>query len=149
MTVRNHNIVSMLHIGITVSDLDASIAFWRDVMDFEVGEKRHRSGPALESITGVPGAAIDTVFIASQDHTIELLHFVSPRTVVPSNLRACDPGFLHLCFKVKNMEQVLKSVEATGFRPLGPVQLIQRDAAGPSKVVYTRNQDGLVIEFVE
>lgn len=149
MTVANHNVASMLHIGITVSDLDASIAFWRDVMEFEVGEKRHRSGPALASITGVPGAEIDTVFITGQDHTIELLQFVNPGTAVPSKLRTCDPGFLHLSFKVNNMEQLLESAEAAGFHRLGPVQLIQRDGAGPTKVVYARNQDGLVIEFME
>jgi catechol 2,3-dioxygenase-like lactoylglutathione lyase family enzyme len=51
-------IVAADHTGITVSDLEQSLTFWRDVLGFELSHRAHQKGELAEQITGVPGAEI-------------------------------------------------------------------------------------------
>ena len=46
------------HTGITVSDIERSLAFWRDVLGFELSHRAHQKGELAEQITGVFGAEI-------------------------------------------------------------------------------------------
>ncbi len=46
------------HTGITVSNLERSLAFWRDVLGFELSHRAHQTGELADEITGVPGAEI-------------------------------------------------------------------------------------------
>jgi catechol 2,3-dioxygenase-like lactoylglutathione lyase family enzyme len=56
---------SVAHTGITVRDLEASIAFWRDVLGFEVQRRMEMSGEFAEQVTGVPGAHFDLAALAT------------------------------------------------------------------------------------
>lgn len=64
-------VLSVGHTGITVSDLDRSVAFYRDVLGFPATDKRHLGGDLAAKVTGVPGAEIDIVFVSAPGHTIE------------------------------------------------------------------------------
>ena len=41
------------HTGITVSNLERSLAFWRDVLGFELSHQAHQKGELAGEITGV------------------------------------------------------------------------------------------------
>ncbi|PWC40398.1 VOC family protein [Azospirillum sp. TSO22-1] len=45
-------------VGITVSDMDRSLAFYRDVLDFRPVSDAEVAGPEVEALTGVFGARI-------------------------------------------------------------------------------------------
>ena len=49
-------IIATDHTGITVSNLERSLEFWRDVLGFEFSHKAHQKGERPEQITGVKGA---------------------------------------------------------------------------------------------
>src|ERR1700752_3922800 len=51
------------HTGITVSDLERSLAFWRDVLGFELSHRTQQSGTLAGEITGVPGAALSLAVV--------------------------------------------------------------------------------------
>ena len=51
-------IIAADHTGITVSNLERSLAFWRDVLGFELSHRAHQKGALAEEITGVLGAEI-------------------------------------------------------------------------------------------
>jgi glyoxylase I family protein len=40
----NFRIISADHTGITVSNLERSLAFWRDVLGFELSHTAHQTG---------------------------------------------------------------------------------------------------------
>ncbi|HPO93285.1 MAG TPA: VOC family protein, partial [Phycisphaerales bacterium] len=46
-------ISAVLRVGMTVGDLERSIAFYRDVLGFEVVERSEQAGEAIEHRTGV------------------------------------------------------------------------------------------------
>ena len=52
-------IISADHTGITVSNLERSLAFWRDVIGFELSHTTHQTGEMAREITGVAGAEIE------------------------------------------------------------------------------------------
>ena len=136
------------HTGITVSDLQRSIRFYRELLGAEVSVPVRAEGPFFEAITGVAGCRIDVAFVRLPGHVIELLHYVEPPSRA-SQLRPCDPGFMHVCLKVADLERVIDLVRAAGFMPAGPMQ---RAIGGPVdgvKVVYVRDPDGVVLELID
>ncbi|MBO0694942.1 MAG: VOC family protein, partial [Verrucomicrobia bacterium] len=80
------------HTGITVSNLERSLAFWRDVLGFEFSHTAHQSGALAKEITGVPGAEIKLGVVKSPGgHKIELLEYLAPpERQQRGNLRPCD-----------------------------------------------------------
>jgi catechol 2,3-dioxygenase-like lactoylglutathione lyase family enzyme len=137
---------SVAHTGVTCSDIDRTIAFYRDVLGFPVTEKHRVGGPFFEQVTGVQGAEIDIAYVDGPGHRIELLSYASPEDRRPSTLRPCDPGFLHLSFYVDDIEAVVEAVRAHGYEPVNPIP--ERPGSGV-RGIYTRDPDGVVLEFME
>jgi len=86
------------HTGITVSNLERSLAFWRDALGFEPSHTAHQSGEMAREITGVIGAEIKLAVVkVPGGHKIELLEYLAPaerkRNV---DLRPCDVGSVHV-----------------------------------------------------
>jgi catechol 2,3-dioxygenase-like lactoylglutathione lyase family enzyme len=143
------NPLSVGHVGITVSDLDRSVRFYRDVLGFEVTKPVQVSGPFFENVTGVPGCVIDVVFARGLGHIIELLCYRQPKDRKASTLRSCDPGFWHLCLKVRDIEQVVRAIRAAGFEALSEVQTAEDPPVKGLRVVYARDPDGVGLELIE
>ena len=142
-------VLSTGHTGITVSDLDRSTRFYREVLGFEVSPPVRVSGPFFEKVTGVPGCVIDVAFARGAGHIIELLCYREPGDRKTSTLRACDPGFWHLCFKVRDLDQVVRAVRASGFEALSEIQTATDPPVTGLRVVYVRDPDGVVLELIQ
>src|SRR5437867_12114546 len=66
------------HTGITVSNLERSLAFWRDVLGFELSHTAHQTGEMAKEITGVAGAEIKIADIKTQGgHKIDLIDYLA------------------------------------------------------------------------
>ena len=141
-------VLSTGHTGITVSDLDRSIRFYRDLLGCEVSAPVRAEGPFFEAVTGVPGCQIDVAFARVSGHVIELLCYRNPPSKA-STLRACDPGFMHVCLKVADLGRVVNVIRSSGFEPVGPVQKAEGGPVNGLKVVYVRDPDGVVLELIE
>jgi glyoxylase I family protein len=140
---------SIGHTGITVSDLDRSIRFYRDVLGLPVSEPVRCTGEMFEKVTGVHGAEIDVSFVRAPGHVIELLCYRKPEGRVRSSLRSCDPGFWHLALKVSDIDRVVAAVGRAAFEPLSAVQRVGDGPLKGLKVVYVRDPDGVVLELLE
>jgi glyoxylase I family protein len=140
---------SIGHTGITVSDLDRSMRFYREVLGLPVSEPVHCAGEFFEKVTGVPGAELDVSFVRAPGHVIELLCYRKPEGRMRSTLRSCDPGFWHLALKVSDLERVMGAVRRAGFEPLSPLQVVGEGPLEGLKVVYVRDPDGVVLELLE
>ncbi len=138
-------VTAAAHTGVTVSDIDRSIAFYRDVLGLEVTEKVEVGGELFERITGVPKAEIVVVYVKAPGHTLELLQYTSPADRARVTSRPCDPGALHLAFRVKNIDDAIAACRKAGVMPVSPTI---PEVEGV-KAVYTTDPDGIVIEFME
>src|SRR4029077_15444740 len=106
------------HTGITVSNLEQSLVFWRDVLGFELSHRAHQTGELAAEITGVPGAEISlAVLRASGGHKIELLEYLAPADRKQYfGLRPCDVGSVHLALTVDNLDAVLEKIATAGWK---------------------------------
>ena len=139
------------HTGITVSNLERSLAFWRDVLGFELSHTAHQTGELAREITGVAGAEIKlAVLRAPGGHKIELLEYLAPpdrRKLV--DLRPCDVRSVHVALLVDDLDAALKSIAASGWKSAGKPQTLTTGPNAGKRVVYVRDPDGTTIEFMQ
>jgi glyoxylase I family protein len=150
--VRNKpfRIISADHTGITVSNLERSLAFWRDVLGFELSHTSHQKGELAEEITGVEGAEIKlAVLKAPGGHKVELLEYLAPADRKRANPRPCDVGSVHVALLVEDLNAVLAQIAASGWEAAGTPQILKTGPNAGKRVVYVRDPDGTTIEFME
>src|ERR1044072_9576110 len=90
------------HTGITVSNLERSLTFWRGVVGFEFSHSAHQTGEMASEITGVEGAELKLAVVkAPGGQKIELLEYLAPlERKRNGGLRPCDVGFVHVALIV-------------------------------------------------
>ena len=144
-------IIGADHTGITVSNLERSLAFWRDVLGFGLSHIAHQTGKMAKEITGVAGAEIKLAVVkAPGGHKIELLEYLAPpdgkRHV---NLLPCDVGHVHVALIVDDLEDVLERIAKFGWKAAGEPQTLKSGPNAGKRVVYVRDPDGTTIEFMQ
>jgi catechol 2,3-dioxygenase-like lactoylglutathione lyase family enzyme len=144
-------IIAADHTGITVSNLERSLAFWRDVLGFEFSHRAHQTGRMAEEITGVKGAELKLAVVKTPGgHKIELLEYVAPADRKKDvDLRPCDVGHVHVALIVENLEALLKRITESGWKAAGEPQTLTAGPNAGKRVIYVRDPDGTTIEFME
>jgi len=107
-------IIATDHTGITVTNLERSVAFWRDVLGFELSHRAHHTGDLASEVTGVPGADIWIAVLKAPGHKIELLEYRAPSDRKRAELIPCDVGSVHVALTVDNLDAVLSAIAASG-----------------------------------
>ena len=148
---KSFRIIAADHTGITVSNLERSLAFWRDVLGFELSHTAHQTGEMAKEITGVAGAEIKLAVVkAHSGHKIELLEYLAPPDRKQHvNLRPCDVGSVHVALLVNDLDAVLETIAASGWKAAGTPQTLTVGPNAGKRVVYVRDPDGTTIEFME
>ena len=138
------------HTGITVSNLERSLAFWRDVLGFELSHTAHQAGEMASEITGVAGAEIKLAVVKTPGgHKIELLEYLAPPDRTDVDLRPCDVGSVHVALIVDDLDAILSAITASGWKAAGKPQTLQSGPNAGKRVVYVRDPDGTTIEFMQ
>jgi catechol 2,3-dioxygenase-like lactoylglutathione lyase family enzyme len=142
-------IIAADHTGITVTNLERSLAFWQGVLGFELSHRPHHTGDLASEITGVAGAEISIAVLKGHGHKIELLEYHAPPDRKRVDLRPCDVGSVHIAFTVDNIDAVLSVIAASGWRAAGKPQTLKSGPNAGKRVVYVRDPDGTTIEFMQ
>ncbi len=145
----NFRLIATNHTSFTVSDLDRSIAFYRDGFGFQVISHAPRDPKLVSHITGVAGADVVTAYLRGPGHMLELIEYKAPAARGRVESRPCDTGFAHIAFDVDNVEEAMKQAVRHGATAIADPCEIN---AGPNKgkrIVYVRDWDGVTIEFIE
>jgi catechol 2,3-dioxygenase-like lactoylglutathione lyase family enzyme len=143
-------IIAADHTGITVSNLERSLEFWRDVLGFEFSHSAHQTGERVEQITGVKGAELKLAVVkVPGGHKIELLEYLAPADRKHVDLRPCDVGHVHVALIVDDLDPVLKKIAESGWQAAGEPQALQSGPNEGKRVVYVRDPDGTTIEFMQ
>jgi catechol 2,3-dioxygenase-like lactoylglutathione lyase family enzyme len=144
-------IIAADHTGITVSNLERSLKFWRDVLGFEFSHSAHQKGERPEQITGVKGAELKLAVVkAPGGHKIELLEYLAPiNRKQHVDLRPCDVGSVHIALTVDNLDAVLQKIAASGWKAAGKPQTLIAGPNAGKRVIYVRDPDGTTIELMQ
>ncbi len=137
------------HTGITVSNLERSLIFWRDVLGFELSHRAHHTGELASEVTGVAEAEISLAILKGYGHKIELLEYLAPKDRKQINVRPCDVGSVHVAFTVDDLDAVLNAIAASGWHSAGKPQTLSSGPNAGKRVIYVRDSDGTTIEFMQ
>jgi catechol 2,3-dioxygenase-like lactoylglutathione lyase family enzyme len=138
------------HTGLTVSDLERSLRFWRDALGMDVLFEQEKVGGYIEAIVGEPGAHVRMAHLAfgKEDTRVELFEYVAPNGGRHIQ-RPADVGFCHICIACDDLDERLgRLVAAGGTAFSAPVEVdtgVNRGGRG----VYLRDPDGHVVELFE
>ena len=149
MTTAPFHIIAADHTGFTVANLDQSVAFWQDVLGFELSHRTHQTGELASEITGVPGAEISLAILKGYGHKIELLEYHAPADRKHVDLRPCDVGSVHVALIVDDLDTLLSMITASGWKAAGKPQTLKTGPNAGKRVVYVRDPDGITIEFMQ
>lgn len=93
-------------VGLTVSDLDRSVAFYSKVLSFEKISEQENFGEDQERALGVFGARTRTARMRLGDESIELTEFLTPKgRPVPVDAHSNDRWFQHIAIIVSDMDR--------------------------------------------
>lgn len=149
-TSKQFRIIAADHTGITVTNLERSLAFWRDVLGFELSHRAHQTGELAAEITGVAGAEILlAVLKMPTGHKIELLEYLAPPDRKHFAPRPCDVGSIHVALTVDDLDAVMSAIAPFGWKAWGTPQTLASGPNAGKRVVYVRDQDGTTIEFMQ
>src|SRR5215212_337424 len=99
-------IIGTDHTSYTVSDLTRTLAFYRDLLGFEVvWERAEIVHNYWRAVVGFPDAiARDAMLrVPGSDYQIELIEYKHPRGV-PQNLTPNNPGSSHVSYLVDDLQ---------------------------------------------
>ena len=142
-------VIATNHTSFTVSDIDRSLAFFRDALGFEVTSKGPRSPSLIQAITGVEGAEVLIAYVRGPGHSIELIEYIKPETRSSVRPQPCDTGFSHIAYDVDDIDAAIQAARDHSVEPIGPVVAIDQGPNSGSRVAYLRDPDGITIEFIE
>jgi catechol 2,3-dioxygenase-like lactoylglutathione lyase family enzyme len=150
-TNKSFSIIGTDHTGITVSNLERSLGFWRDVLGFQLSHTAHQTGAMAREITGVAGAELKLAVLKTpRGHKIELLEYLAPANRTKHvHLCPCDVGSVHVALTVNDLDAVLQRIAASGWKAAGKPQVLQSGPNAGKRVVYVRDPDGTTIEFMQ
>ncbi|MBX3028843.1 MAG: VOC family protein [Chloroflexi bacterium] len=144
------SITGFFHGGITVSDMDRALVFYRDGLGLEVEFDRILDGPYLNTVLALDHSSIRAVYLRIPGGGfVELLEYRGIERL-PAASRPCDPGAGHLCLYVDDVEAMHAQVVALGFRARS-AQVVDI-TSGPNqgaRSCYLLDPDGYPVELFQ
>jgi catechol 2,3-dioxygenase-like lactoylglutathione lyase family enzyme len=140
------------HVGASVSDLDAALAFWEPFLGVEARFRGRLSRPYLGESVGYPGVTIDAGIVdLPGGGVLELLDYQLDGRSQQGTGETKHPGNVHLCLAVDDVEAAWARAVELGARPMraaGPVAIDSGPNEG-ARVAYLRVHDGISMELFQ
>lgn len=133
------------HYGVTVSDMDEALEFYRDKLGMEMADELSFDSEEFSKFVGVEDVDVDIAFLDANGTLVELLEYNHPpggnaNEGVSNN----DVGAAHLCIEVDDIQSVYDELSSEG-EFINPPQTLDNGA----KVAYMYDPDRNVVEFLE
>ena len=137
----------LTHVGICVSDLERSLAFYRDLLGFAPEHELEVEGEPTDTLLRLRGTKLKAVYLARDGVRIELLHFASPPAPPRRERVMNEVGLTHLSFRVADLDAVVTDLRAAGAQVLDDTILRFPDFG--SAACFVVDPDGQLIELVQ
>ncbi len=140
------------HTGLTVSDLDRSVGFYRDMLGLEVVAQQEKQGGYLAAIVGYPDAHVRMAHlrVPQTDHVVELFQYLAPEGSHPSRIEPRDVGSAHLCLVVDDLPAAYDQLRAAGVDSfVSPPVEVDTGINTGGYGLYLRDPDGLLVEIFQ
>jgi len=143
----------VVSVGMNVSDLERSEAFFADVLDFEKVGEREVWGAPYESLEGVFGVRMRAAEMRLGGESIVLTEYLTPRgRPIPPDSRSNDRWFQHVAIVVSDIDAAYLRLRENGVRHVStaPQTLPEWNPnAGGIRAFYFQDPDGHNLEIIQ
>jgi catechol 2,3-dioxygenase-like lactoylglutathione lyase family enzyme len=143
------------HFSFTVSDLDKSVAFYTELLGFELIHTQEQSNAYTRSLVGYPDAhlRIAQLVVPGQprglsSHDLELVEYVRPKGT-RGEAEICNPGAAHLALTVDDIHDRHAALTDAGVRFYSPPNVITAGVNEGGFTCYFEDLDQIVLEMVQ
>lgn len=134
-------------VGITVNDIDATVAFYSKSVPYEVVDRYKVSGSQFpKALLSAPHPKVEIALIKTPTVYLQLMDFEPGKSSTVEPRPVIGPGYTHICFQSHATNSAYDKFRANGLKMVsrgdGPVDL------GGYGVLYAygRDPDGIMIE---
>ncbi|MFG1818994.1 VOC family protein [Kribbella sp. NPDC049174] len=138
----------MHHVGITVRDMEESLAWYEQMFGLTPEFIAEGSGPELSRGVGVPGAKLRFAFLRFGSCVVELLHYDNEREETFDRSNA-DVGSAHVCIDVPDIHRSYEDLRAKGAEFLAPPLHIEDGPLEGCWFVYFKDPNGVTLELFQ
>ncbi len=134
------------HTGIVVVDLEESLHFYRDLLNFKIAKQMEEAGDYIDNISSLQNIKVTTVKMTlPTGQMIELLKYHS-HPEEQKMRRICEIGISHIALTVDNLDAEYERIKDQGIQFNSLPQL---SPDGYARVTFCRAPEGTLIELVE
>ena len=135
------------HTAISVPDLGKALAFYTEVLGFEILSESGwpKGAKRIDALVGLPDSSSKVAMVGLGDTKIEIFQYASPApNERDPEFRVCDHGITHFCLRVSEIQAEYARLSAAGVEfNAEPLDV------GTSIACYGRDPFGNVIELLE
>ena len=150
--------ITIDHVAIMVSDLEASMRFYRDLLGLEVvSPEEHNDGPISEMVAmpkvhmreyrmRAPGGVNGHTKSREHGFTFDLIQWINPESPTGRYLVHHVPS-AHICFGVEDVPATYERLKAAGVEFISPP--VRFSGEGEWHVLFFYDPDGNLLELNE
>jgi len=135
------------HTAISVTNLDRSIQFYRDLLGMTLEWRiDHRRSEGLEEVVGLKNVDVSYAMLSGWGGRIELFQYHSPKgEPYPADKPVSDKGITHIAFQVEDIDGLYEKLVGRGIRFNSPPQVLREGV----KAAYFHDPDGVTLEIIQ
>ncbi len=144
------NITGVDHTSYTVSNMERSLYFYRDLLGFTLLWQREASNQYLRDIVGFPDCVIKQAHlrIPNSTHKLELFEYVQPHGTAPI-VSTNNPGSSHLSLIVDDLPAAYENLSKEGVQFRSAPVYIDVGANTGGYALYMLDPDGITVELFQ
>ena len=136
------------HTSITVSDMERSIAFYRDLLGFELIWDSQAlglvfEGPLADAVTQCPGTSQRLAFVELNGRRLEFVEY-TPTGRSNDGSQMSDTGAAHIGFRTNDIDGLYQKLVDNGVKVHCPPQDVME-----MRLFYFRDPDGVGLEAMQ
>lgn len=142
------------HVGITVSDIKKSVAFYKDVLGLHYINSMTMKGKETDLLFNKDNCVVHLAYLSGNDQIssppVELIQFVTHGCRKEmSDLH--KTSISELCFRVEDIDIVYENLRGKQVEFLSEPQYLDYtdQGFGKSKAVYFKDPDGIILELIQ
>ena len=144
----------IMHIGVTVSDIDRSLVFYRDVLGLEFQGEILMEGKETDLLFQRENCRARVAYLNGSEEVmappVELIQFISEK-VAEDGADLFKTSISEICFHVEDIDAFYEHLVEQGVECLSAPQPFDFTAFGfgKSKALYFKDPDGIILEVMQ
>ncbi len=138
------------HMGLQVADLTRSVAFYHEILGFEVVFQWNPRAPYIGELVGYPDVDLHAAILRlpSSDIFLELLEYRNVERT-PVDTSTANPGTAHVAFFVDDLDTLYADLRQKGVLSVSPPVTPTIGPNEGGRAVYLKDPDGIRVELIQ